>query len=123
MKYVKQLAIILFIAFLGEVLNLLIPLSVPASVYGMILLYTALMTKLIKLESVKETALFLVEIMPIMFVPAGVGLLESYDVLSPVLVPVAVITIVSTIVVMAVSGIITQFVIRHDKGKGDVKDE
>lgn len=117
MKYIKQFGLILFITFLGEVLNSLIPLSIPASVYGMILLYAALMTKVIKLESVKETAVFLVEIMPVMFIPAGAGLLESYNVLAPVIVPVSVITAVSTVVVMAATGIITQAVIRHDNRK------
>ncbi len=122
MKYLKQLVIILFITFIGELLNYFIPLPIPTSVYGMVLLYIALMTKIIKLSSVKETGKFLVDIMPVMFIPAGVGLLESWGVLSSMLLPIAVITAVTTVLVMAVSGIVTQIVIKTDKRTEKTED-
>ena len=112
MKYLKQFAVILTMTFLGEVLHLLLPLPVPASIYGMVLLLISLMTGIIKLEQVRETGTFLIEIMPIMFIPAGVGLLDSWSSLRPILIPVLVITVVSTIFVMGISGKVTQFVIR-----------
>lgn len=115
MKYVKQFLIILFISFLGELLKWLIPLSIPASIYGMILLFLALEFKIIKVSDVKETSAFLIEIMPIMFVPPGVGLLESWDELQPIWIQVVVITLVSTVAVMAVSGVVTQWMIRKGK--------
>ncbi len=122
MKYLKQLVIILFITFIGELLNYFIPLPIPTSVYGMVLLYIALMTKIIKLSSVKETGKFLVDIMPVMFIPAGVGLLESWGVLSSMLLPIAIITAVTTVLVMAVSGIVTQIVIKTDKRTEKTED-
>ena len=115
MKYIRQFAIIVTISFLGEVLKSLLPLPVPASIYGLVLMLAALCTGIIKLESVKETAKFLVEIMPLMFIPAAVGLTESWGIFRPALVPLGVITLVSTIVVMGVSGRVTQFVIRKDR--------
>lgn len=115
MKYVKQFLIILFISFLGELLKWMIPLSIPASIYGMILLFLALEFKIIKVSDVKETSVFLIEIMPIMFVPPGVGLLESWDELQPIWIQVVVITLVSTVAVMAVSGVVTQWMIRKGK--------
>lgn len=117
MKYIKQLLIILLITFLGEILKYLIPVSIPASIYGMVLLFFALEFKIIKVSDIKETASFLIEIMPIMFVPAGVGLLESWEVLQPIWIQVVVITLVSTVLVMAASGLVTQFVIRRGKKK------
>ena len=117
MKYIKQLLTILLITFLGEILKYLIPVSIPASIYGMVLLFFALEFKIIKVSDIKETASFLIEIMPIMFVPAGVGLLESWEVLQPIWIQVVVITLVSTVLVMAVSGLVTQFVIRRGKKK------
>lgn len=78
MKYINQFLIILLISFLGEILKCLLPLPIPASIYGMIILFLGLMTKVIKLESVKETGKFLIEIMPIMFIPAGVGLMTTW---------------------------------------------
>ena len=117
MKYLRQFFIILFISFLGEILRKLIPLPIPASVYGLILMLTALCTGMIKLEQVKEASDFLIEIMPVMFIPAAVGLLDSWEALKPVWAPVAVITISTTVLVMAATGLVTQFMIRKEKKK------
>ena len=115
MKFLKQFSIILLISFLGEILHMLIPLPVPASVYGLVLMLGALITDILKLGQVRETAAFLIEIMPVMFIPAGVGLMESWSSLQPVWLPVILITIVTTILVMAVTGKVTQAMIRKEK--------
>lgn len=118
MRYLKQFTIILFISFLGELLHWLIPLPVPASIYGLLLMLGALCTGIIKLSSVRESGKFLIDIMPVMFIPASVGLLDSWGVLKPIWIPVAVITLVSTVVVMAVSGLVAQVVIRRGRKAG-----
>lgn len=115
MRYLKQFTIILTISLLGEVLHYFIPLPVPASIYGLLLMLAALLTGVVKRDSVREAGAFLVEIMPVMFIPAAVGLLEAWGVLRPVWLPVAVITVISTVLVMGVSGLVTQFVIRRDE--------
>lgn len=120
MRYLKQFTIILLISFCGEGLHWLIPLPVPASIYGLLLMLLGLCTGVLKLSSVRETGKFLVEIMPMMFIPAAVGLLESWGVLQPIWVPVVVITLVSTVLVMAVAGLVAQWVIRRE-GKGERK--
>jgi holin-like protein len=117
MKYLLQFWIILLFSFLGELLHYLIPLQIPASIYGLLLLFAALCTGIVKLPQIKETAKFLIEIMPLLFVPAGVGLLGSWGVLQPILVPVLVIMVVSTVLVMGISGRVTQFVIRREKSR------
>lgn len=113
MKYIKQLFIILLISFLGEVLKYILPFPIPASIYGLVLLFLALQFKILKLEAIRETARFLIEIMPLMFIPAGVGLLDSWGLLRKIIVPVSVITVLSTIVVMVVAGRSTQWMIRR----------
>jgi len=115
LRYLKQFTIILTISLLGEVLHYIIPLPVPASIYGLLLMLAALLTGVVKRDSVREAGAFLVEIMPVMFIPAAVGLLEAWGVLRPVWLPVAVITVVSTVLVMGVSGLVTQFVVRRDE--------
>lgn len=115
MKFLKQFSIILFISFLGEILHMLIPLPVPASVYGLVLMLGALITGILKLGQVRETAAFLIEVMPVMFIPAGVGLMESWPSLQPVWLPVILITIVTTVLVMAVTGKVTQAMIGKEK--------
>lgn len=120
MKIVRQFSIIALLALIGEGLHYLIPLPVPASIYGMLLLLVALCLKVIKPEQIRETASFLIEIMPLMFIPAAVGLLESGN--SADLLPMLVIIVVSTLLVFAGSGWVTQALIRADrKRKGEDK--
>ena len=123
MKYVKEFGIILIVSLVGELLNYFLPLPVPASIYGLVLMLALLMTGALKLDAVEDAGKFMIEIMPVMFIPAGVGLMESWGELKAVLVPVLVITLVSTIVVMIVSGRVTQAVIRLEKKHkgGDAK--
>ena len=117
MKYLKQFIIILTISFAGEILKSIIPLPVPASIYGMVLMFAGLLCGIIRLDQVKETGKFLIEIMPVMFIPAGVGLVSSYDMLRPILLPVSVITVLTIVTVMAATGHVSQFIIRHDTKK------
>lgn len=87
MKFLKQFLIILVITFMGEGLKYLLPLPIPASIYGMVLLFLALMTGIVKLESVRDAGKFLIEIMPVMFIPAGVGLMVSWGVAQAYVAP------------------------------------
>lgn len=115
MKYLKQFGIILMISFIGELLNGLIPLPIPASIYGLVILFSLLWTGLVRLDSVKDTGKFLIEIMPLMFIPAAVGLMDSWSVLKPMWSVLTIITVCSTVVVMAVTGRLTQRVIRRER--------
>lgn len=119
MKYLRQFCIILLLSFLGEGLHIILPLPVPASVYGLVLMLAALQTGILKTHQVRETAGFLIEIMPVMFIPAAAGLLNAWGVLKPVFVPVAVITAVTTVFVMVVTGLVTQGIIRKGRKKNE----
>lgn len=121
MKYLKQFLIILVISLAGEILKALLPLPVPASIYGMVLLFAGLVSGIIKLDAVKETGKFLIEIMPVMFIPAGVGLMSSWGVLKPMFVPVSVVTVVVLVAVMAVTGNVAQAIIRYKRRKESKK--
>ena len=115
MKWMKQFGIILLISFVGEILEKWIPLPIPASIYGIILLFLCLKLNIIPHEAVHETGKFLIEIMPLMFIPAAVGLVSSYDILRPRLLAYGVITIGTTFLVMAVSGWVTQAMLNRKK--------
>lgn len=119
MKTLGQIVIILLVSFAGELLNYCLPLPIPASIYGIVILFCLLEFKVIPLRAVKETGDFLVSIMQLMFIPAAVGLLEAWDVIAPNWLPYILITLISTFVVMFVSGRMTQAVIRL----GRVKEE
>lgn len=118
MKYVRECLIIFGITLAGELLNLLLPLPIPAGVYGLFLLLILLCSGILKLESVETTGNFLLDIMPLLFIPASAGLIESYETIKAILVPLTVICIVSTIVVMTVTGKVTELMLRLGaKGK------
>lgn len=112
MKFIKQLAIILSISFVAELMEYLIPIPVAASIYGLVLMLTGLITKLIPLEKVEGAADFLVEIMPILFIPPTVGIMANVEALQQMLVPLCVISIVSTILIMVVTGRVSQHIMR-----------
>ncbi len=118
MKYIKQVLIIFGITMVGEVLNFLLPLPVPSGVYGLFLLLIGLCTKVIKVSDVEDVGNFLLDTMPMMFIPVSVGLIESYGAMKAVLVPLVVISVVSTIIVMAVTGKMTELMIRLSGKKG-----
>lgn len=120
MKLLKQFMIILAVALAGEMFSALIPLPIPASIYGVILMLALLISGLLKVEQVKTVSSFFIEIMPVMFIPAAAGLMQSYHLLAPSIAAYAVITIVSTIAVMAVSGRVTQRFMQLKDKKEDV---
>ena len=108
MKYVKQFMVIIIFSFLGELLHEVLPFPVPASIYGLVLLFLALLIGLIKEEQIKETADFLVEIMPILFIPAGVGLMTKWGALKQLLLPFSLIVTLGTLFTMVVTGKVTE---------------
>lgn len=110
MKFLRQFMIILLLSFLGEVLKMFIPLPITASVYGLVLMLVCLMTGVLKTSQVKDAAFFLIEIMPVMFIPAAAGLIDSWGVLRLLIVPIMIITVVITVFVMAVTGRVAQMI-------------
>lgn len=120
MKYLKQFLIILVISYAGELLKYVLPLPIPASIYGMVILLVGLLTGWIALDAVKDVGKFLIEIMPVMFIPAGVGIMSSWGILKPLILPVSIITVVTIVTVMAATGKVSQWVIR--KGKSDKEE-
>lgn len=112
MRYVFQLLIILCFSFAGEVLHSFLPLPLPASIYGIILLYIALELKVVKVRQIREASTTLIMAMPVMFVPPAVGLLQTWESIRETWAQYLLITVVSTFVVIAAAGWMTQGVIK-----------
>lgn len=117
MQYIKQLLIILLVSFIGELLNYFIPLPIPGSIYGMVLMFILLCTGIIKLSQIKDVSKFLIDIMPMLFIPSAVGIMAQFDQLKSIWIQVIVITIVTTVITMAVTGLTSQAIIRFKKRK------
>ena len=118
MKYLSQFLIILGFTLAGEALQRIVPLPIPASVYGIVLLFGALCLGLIKLEQVKEAGGFLTSILPILFVSPAVGILENWALIKGALVPMFLLVLASTVLTFGISGRITQ-ALGKKEGKQD----
>lgn len=119
MKNLKQICLILLFSFLGELCRFFIPLTMPASIYGIVLLFAALALKIIRVEDVCQTGSFLTSMLPVLFVVPMVRLMDYWTDMRPVLIPLFVISFVVTVLVFAVSGIVTQWMIRKGGKKHD----
>lgn len=119
MKYLSQFLIILGFTLLGEALQRLIPLPVPASVYGIVLLFAALCLGLVKVEQVKEAGGFLTSILPVLFVSPAVGILENWALIQGAVLPMLLLTLASTVLTFGISGRVAQHFMKKDGGKHD----
>ena len=117
MGALMEFAIILGITLAAELLHAYLPLPVPASIYGMILMLALLTSGILKLDKVKRAGSFLTGIMPVMFIPAAVGLMEIISEMKGALLPIALVIVLTTVIVMGVTGRTAQFIIRREEGK------
>ena len=118
MKFIKQFSVIMTVSFVSELMEILIPLPIAASVYGLVLMLAGLLTKIIPLEKVEGAADFLVEIMPIMFVPFVVSIVANIDTLRQMLVPLIAICIFTTVLIMGVTGRVAQGLLDREGESG-----
>ena len=117
MKYVFQLMIIFGVSMVGEVLYALLPLPVPASVYGLVILFMLLMTKIVRLDQVEEASDYMMAIMPLFFIEPAVGLIDSYGLIQGKVAALLVASLLSFAAVVVVTGLSAQFVIRRKNKK------
>ena len=128
MNYIFQLAIILGVSFAGELLNTLLPLPVPASVYGLVIMFLLLCTKIVKLEQVEKISEYLMAIMPLFFIEPTVGIMNSYGLVKGKIIPLFIACFLSFAAVVVITGSVSQGIIRFrrkkqsENEKGDVEN-
>ena len=110
MKLLRQFAIIIVICFLGEILNRFLGIPIPGNVLGMIILLAGLVTKVIKLSYIEDISEFLLKHLAFFFVPAGVGIISSLDILKGNWISILAIVFISTVLVTAATGITVQLI-------------
>jgi holin-like protein len=108
MKYLSQFLIIMGFTFAGEALQRLIPVAIPASVWGLALLFLALCLKIVKVEQVKDMGGFLSSLLPVLFVGPTVGIVDHWALIKPQLLAIALLLLASTMLTFGISGGITQ---------------
>lgn len=116
MQFLLRFLIIALVSFAGELLNYLIPLSVPGSIYGFIIMFILLLTKVIKLDYIKPVSDFLLNVMPVTFIAPGVALITVLSELESILLPLLITVTLSTAVVMGVVGIVVEKIVKRGDG-------
>lgn len=123
MKYLTQFLRILAFTLAGELLQRLVPLPIPASVYGLVLLFGALNTGLVKLEQVKDAGGFLISILPILFISPAVGILDNWEAIRGALIPILALTLLSTVLTFGIAGRATQAMMGKEEKPNDASGE
>ena len=115
--------LILLFYMLGCFVAALIGNFVPGSVIGMILLFCALSLKCVRPGHVKKVSMFLLDNMMLFFIPVGVGLITSYTLLSRYMLAIIVASLVSTVLVIAVVGLVEQKLESKKRSKKEDDDK
>lgn len=103
MKIIRQIGILFTVCWISQLVEAWLPFSFPASVIGMILLFLCLLTGFLKIEHIQEKSDFLLENMAFFFIPAGVSIINYFDVLRSTAVQLVIICVISTVVTFAVT--------------------
>jgi holin-like protein len=122
MKLIKQLCIIFGLCLVGVGISSILPFTFPSSLISMLLLLILLITKVIKLDTIKETAELLLGIMAFLFVPSGVAIIEKYSFLKGKILILIFICIFTTILTFLVTAYTVTAVMKI-MNKGEKKDE
>ncbi len=99
------------ICFLGELIRYFVPFNIPSGIYGLLILLLLLIFKILRVEQVKEVSVFLIDNMTVMLVPAGIGIIISWHSIQSAILPLFIITIISTVVIMGSTASFAQFFI------------
>ncbi len=122
MKFFRESILLLSIYFAGEILSKLLNLPIPGSIVGMILLFVLLTSNIIKVEKVENLANFFLDHLAFFFIPASVGLMTSFASLKGSIFKIILLCILTTIIVIAVTGITVQFICNRKSVKEDKKN-
>lgn len=118
MKIIYQIGIIFTLCWASEIIEGLLPFSFPASVIGMILLFILLAFRMLKVEHIREKSDFLLSNMAFFFIPAGVSIINYFDVLKGNVGKLLLICFLTTILTFATTAWTIRGVLRlQNRGK------
>jgi len=125
MKMMYQIGILFGVCLIGQTISVFLPIPFPGSVLSMIILFLLLYFRVLKVDHIRQKADFLLKNMAFFFIPAGIGILSSFDLIRSSILPLLLIIVVSTILTFGATALTVQGVItlqdrlaRAGKGKG-----
>ncbi|MCV9878186.1 CidA/LrgA family protein [Brenneria izbisi] len=112
-QYLRAFALIYLCLMAGNAISALLPLTIPGSIIGMLILFSLLASQILPAQWVKPGCHLFIRYMALLFVPIGVGVMNYYDLLSQQFGPIVVSCVVSTFIVMVIVGFSTQIMQRE----------
>lgn len=112
-RYLRAFAFIYLCLYAGNAISAILPLTIPGSIIGMLILFALLSSQILPAQWVKPGCHLMIRYMALLFVPIGVGVMNYYDLLSKQFGPIVVSCLISTFVVMFVVGFSTQIMQRE----------
>jgi len=101
-QYLRAFIFIYLCLYVGNFLASLLPITIPGSIIGMLILFVLLALQIIPAKWVKPGCSVLIRYMALLFVPIGVGVMQYYDLLKAQYGPIVVSCFISTLVVFLV---------------------
>lgn len=120
MKFIKVILQICFLhvfLFLGAALKHFIPLPIPASMFGLFLLFAALCCRVIKLEWIEQGAKWLMAELLLFFIPSAVGIVNYQQIFSVQGLEIVFLIVISTMIVIGITALIAEKIAAKKKGE------
>lgn len=118
MNILYQIAIVFGICFLGEIISIALPFSFPSAIISLLLMLALLFSGVLKSEHIKEKSDFLLSNMAFFFIPAGVDVIEHFEIIKNIWWQFAIMVFTSTVLVFFVTAMTVTAVIRIQKRGG-----
>lgn len=118
MKHLFQLSILFFLCIIGDFLAKLLPFTFPGTVISMFLVLILLLTQILKEEHISGAADFLLQNMAFLFIPAGVAIMDKYQLLSGKLISFLFICFITTLLTFLITAYTMKLVIKLQTKKG-----
>lgn len=117
----ENLTIILLCQLIGEVITRMGKLPIPGPVLGMVILFGGLMIRNKMPQELESVGGFLLRYLSLLFVPAGVGVITNLDLLVKSWAPIAGAIIIGTMVTIAVTGLVMQYLNRRQNARRETR--
>jgi len=117
MKYLTQFLLLMIFVFLGEAIYHIVPLPIPASIWGLVLLFLALLFGVVKLAHIEDIAKWFLIIIPVLFVVPAVGILDTFGGIAAVWPVMLGVVVLAYFASMAATGFVADWMIRQKDKK------
>ncbi|MGQ9008957.1 antiholin-like murein hydrolase modulator LrgA [Bacillus stercoris] len=109
--FLTQAFIFAVIMLVSNMIAAIVPIPIPASVVGLVLLFLLLCLKVIKLEQVETLGTSLTSLIGFLFVPSGISVMNSLGVMQQYGLQIVLVILLATIILLGATGLFSQLIL------------